>query len=179
MNAPIRSKVAALTVAMIASIGIVSGSTATASTESSDGQRAVEVQSDGTVIEYVVSNGDVWRTSTGSSEEPPAYEMQSDGTSFHFYPSASEQTGTAILASADSAPIHVGTAGDTRYVVTDHDVIWGHAAPQGTLAVDRMGPVNAVPADGGPVYVGMAGDITYVITSNEVIWGSASTGSLA
>jgi hypothetical protein len=143
MNASIRSKLAVVTVALIASAGFATSSTSSASAESSNGQRAIEVQS--------------------------------DGTSFHFFPTA--QPASATVASADSGLVQVGTAGDTRYVLTDGEVIWGHAAPQATLAVDRMGPVTAVPADGGPVYVGTAGDIKYIATSNEVIWGVVSPGT--
>jgi len=142
MNASIRSKVAALTVALIASAGIASSSTSTASAESSDGQRAIEVQT--------------------------------DGTSFHFFPSAG--SGQATLAATSSGSVEVGTAGDTRYVLTDRDVIWGHA-PSATFATERMGPVTEIQADGGPVYVGMAGNIKYVVTSNEVIWGVVSPGT--
>ena len=178
MNASIRSKVAAVTVALVASAGFASSSMSTASAESSDGQRAIEVQSDGTVIEYVQTGNDVWLTSTGSADQPPAMEMQSDGTSFHFFPSPSaSQPPTATLTSAESGAAYVGTAGDTRYVLTDGEVIWGHAAAQATLAVDRMGPVTEIPADGGPVYVGMAGNIKYIVTSNEVIWGVVSPGT--
>ena len=50
MNASIRSKVAAVTVALVASAGFASSSMPSASADSSDGQRAVEVQTDGTVI---------------------------------------------------------------------------------------------------------------------------------
>ena len=178
MNASIRSKIAAVTVALVASAGFATSSVSAASAES-DGQRAVEVQTDGTVIEYVVTNGDVWRTSAESPEQASAVELQSDGTSVHFFPSASAPSTRAILADADadSGSVQVGTAGDTRYVLTDHEVIWGHAAPTATLAVDRMGPVTEIPADGGPVYLGMAGNIKYIVTSNEVIWGVISPGT--
>ena len=176
MNASIRSKVAAVTVALVASAGVATSSPSVASAES-DGQRAVEVQSDGTVIEYVVTDGDVWLTSAGSPEPASAVEMQSDGTSIHFFPSASAPSAQATLASADSGSVQVGTAGDTRYVLTDGEVIWGYAAPQATLAVDRMGPVTEIPADGGPVYLGMAGNIKYIVTSNEVIWGVVTPGT--
>jgi hypothetical protein len=118
----------------------------------------------------------VWLTSAGSPEQSSAVELQSDGTSFRFFPSASDQSATATLASADSGSAQVGTAGDTRYVLTDHDVIWGNAAPQATFAVDRTGPVTEIPADGGPVYLGMAGNIKYIVTSNEVIWGVVTPG---
>ena len=70
MNASIRSKIAAVTVALVASAGFATSSVSAASAES-DGQRAVEVQTDGTVIEYVVTNGDVWRTSAESPEQAP------------------------------------------------------------------------------------------------------------
>jgi len=79
MNASIRSKIAAVTVALVASAGFATSSVSAASAES-DGQRAVEVQTDGTVIEYVVTNGDVWRTSAESPEQASAVELQSDGT---------------------------------------------------------------------------------------------------
>ena len=149
MNASIRSKVAALTVALVASAGFATSSMATASAES-DGQRAVEVQTDGTVIEYVVTPADLaWRSAAPF----------------------------ATLTSASAGLVEVGTAGDTRYVVTDGEVIWGHAAPQATFALDRMPPATEVPADGGSVYVGMAGNIKYIVTSNEVIWGAISPGT--
>ena len=74
MNASIRSKIAAVTVALVASAGFATSSVSAASAES-DGQRAVEVQTDGTVIEYVVTNGDVWRTSAESPEQASAVEL--------------------------------------------------------------------------------------------------------
>ena len=166
MNASIRSKVAAVAVALVASAGFATSSPSAASAES-----------DGTVIEHVVTDGDVWRTAAESPERPSAVEMQSDGTSIHFFPSASAQPAWATLASADSGSVQVGTAGDTRYVLTDGEVIWGHAAPQATLAIDRIGPVTEIPADGGPVYLGMAGNIKYIVTSNEVIWGVVTPGT--
>jgi hypothetical protein len=81
--------------------------------------------------------------------------------------------GSASAASSDApsdqGTVVVGTAGNTRYVATDGEVIWGHATPP---TIRGFSDLTVIDTDLGPVYVGTAGNIRYVITSNEVIWGS-------
>jgi hypothetical protein len=83
--------------------------------------------------------------------------------------------GSASAASSD-APSDQGTvvdrtAGNTRYVATDGEVVWGDATPPNRPLI-RFSDLTVIDTDLGPVYVGTAGNIRYVITSNEVIWGS-------
>ena len=73
-------------------------------------------------------------------------------------------------ASSDQGTVVVGTAGNTRYIATDREVIWGHATPA-TGWFSRLSDPTMYDTELGPVYVGTAGNTRYVATSNEVIWG--------
>ena len=85
--------------------------------------------------------------------------------------SASAEPGNG---SSDEGTVVVGTAGDSRYVATDNEVVWGDAGSTATFAVDRVGPVSEVPTNFGTAYTGTAGNSRYIVTDNEVIWGDAS-----
>jgi hypothetical protein len=78
-------------------------------------------------------------------------------------------------APSDQGTVVVGTAGNTRYVATDGEVIWGDATPA-TCAGVSFSDLTVIDTDLGPVYVGTGGNVRYVITSNEVIWGPMTGG---